>query len=300
MGNETIFYYVTEEMVTGHTTIAKPHFWRKVRLSSFVVEREEITLAAVMIPALSKGWKREKLLRLMRESMETHPLYSGNVRILIQPEVQRMLTEQANHASGISAARSKPVPSETFLSIGFPLTEKILRERFPIQRGKGGPESVVLLLGEPFFPEEQLRHFGEMIQPYLPRINALTVIYGAAEELDEEAEPGRLEEAVHEYAEELYYEYGLVSRILHGTAALQGGAVSMRRRNLPGGQNPVLFLDYGCPGTQPLRMLRDGDVYLDAASSEEKEALFRRKYRGIFYQSPRKYLDTMVKSGYDN
>lgn len=99
---------------------------------------------------------------------------------------------------------------------------------------------------------------------------------------------------IQEYTDELYYEYGLVSQVICGKDA------SARRHGGPaGGQSPVLFLDYGYFGTQPLRMLKEGDIYLDVASSEEKEALFRRKYRGIFYQSPRKYLDTMVKSGYD-
>ncbi|MBD5458232.1 MAG: hypothetical protein HDR27_06625 [Lachnospiraceae bacterium] len=300
MGNETIFYYVTEEMITGYKRTVKLRFWQKMRLSSFVVEKEEITIAAVMVPALSKGWKSEKLLRLMRETMEEHPLYSGSVRVLIQPGMQFLLAEQEH--SDFETSKIRP-QSDAFLSIGFPLTGKILRERFPLQNRKDGPESVVLLLGELFFPEEQLRHFADMIQPYLPRVNALTVIYGTgdiAESGTEDAvesktaeETGRLEEVIQEYTEELYYEYGLVSQVLSGDAA------SIKRHSLPGGQSPVLFLDYGYPGTQPFRMLKESDVYIDIASSEEKEALFRRKYRGIFYQSPRKYLDTMVKSGYD-
>jgi len=295
MGNETIFYYVTEEAVTGHKRTVKLHFWQKARLSSFVVEKEEITVAAVMIPALSKGWKSEKLLRLMRETMEEHPLYSGGARTLIQPGVQFLLTEKEHSAFESSMTQLQPEQSDIFLSIGFPLAGKILREQFPLQNRKAGPVSVVLLLGGLFFPEEQIRHFGEMIQPYLSRVNSLTIIYGTADSTESGTgeEPGRLEEVIHEYTEELYYEYGLVSQVLYGAATL------MKRNSLPGGQSPVLFLDYGYPGTRPFRMLKEGDIYIDIASSEEKEALFRRKYRGIFYQSPRKYLDTMVKSGYD-
>lgn len=134
MGNETIFYYVTEESITGQKRIVKSYFWQKMKCQSFVVEKEEMTIVAVMIPAVQKGWKNEKLLRLMRESMEAHPLYSGSARILIQPDVRLLLTEQ----------------SDTFLSICFPLTEKILREQFPLSGRKAGPESVVLLLGELF------------------------------------------------------------------------------------------------------------------------------------------------------
>ena len=59
-------------------------------------------------------------------------------------------------------------------------------------------------------------------------------------------------------------------------------------------------LPFGYPGTLPYSALRKGDVYLDIVSDEKKESLFRRKYIEISYLSPRKYLDTMVKSGYDN
>lgn len=328
MGNETIFYYVTEETITGCKRAVKLHFWQKLKFTSFVVEKDGITVVTILIPALQKGWKSERLLRLMQETAEKHPLYSGDARVLIQPDVQRLLAEQERNASETSKMLPQSAQSNTFFSICFPMSEKILREQFPLQNRKGGPESVVLLLGELFFPEEQIRHFEEMIQPYLPRINALTVIYGAEDSENRNAgtelfqaaemqsgtgadafsdsvqEPGRLEEVIQEYTEELYYEYGLVSQILCGrdvpsNRILCGWSGLVKRNNLPGGQRPALFLDYGYPGTEPLRMLKEDDIYLDIASSEEKEALFRRKYRGIFYQSPRKYLDTMVKSGYD-
>ena len=87
MGNETIFYYVTEEAVTGQKRTVKLHFWQKMEFSSFVVEKDGITVVTILVPALQKGWKSEKLLRLMREAAEKHPLYSGDARILIQTGV---------------------------------------------------------------------------------------------------------------------------------------------------------------------------------------------------------------------
>lgn len=276
-----------EETDAGGPQYKKKPFWQKQRPESFVVEKERMTLAVFIIPMRRKGWKGEKLFRLIRESAEGHPLYTGSVRILMQPRVQLLLTEREGrkkNRSGETENGRKGTPSDTFLPAAFFLGENILRERFPVQGGKtvqAGPESVVLLLGTLFFPEEQIRHFAEMIGPYLQRVNALTVLCEAEEE------------AAGEYTEELYYEYGLVSQIICGTEA---AAARLIRR---GGQSLPLFLDYGYSGTMPYRMLKEGGIYLDIASAEEKEALFRRKYRNVFYQSPRKYLDTMVKSGYD-
>ncbi len=292
MGNETIFYYVTEETVTESQQFLKKRFWQKISLESFVAEKDGMRVVTFLIPLLQKGWKKEKLLRVMQESAEKHPLYAGNVRILIQPGLQFFSQ------------------NDTFLSICLSFAEKILREQFPVQNIKDGPESVVLLAGRLFFPEEQIRHFAEMIRPYLPRVNALTVFYeaeemrGSGEDIREEervwpfhtgktAETEQLKEVIREYTDELYYEYGLVCQVIGGKE------IRYDKYCRPNGQSRTLFLDYGYSGSMPFYMLKSGGVYLDIASSEEKEALFRRKYRGIFYQSPRKYLDTAVKSGYD-
>ena len=369
MRSETIFYYVTEESMTGRPEYRKKHFWQKIRPVSFVVEKEEMTVVTFLIPGLQKGWKREKLFQLMQESAEEHPLRAGGVRILIQPQVRYLLAEpeeKNRDTSSKSEIYRQQAWTETFLAVCFPLSERILRERFQLQGRKAGmigPESVVILMGTLFFPEEQMQHLAEMIAPYLPCINALTIFYEAGDAgencggsrktadagieteagtepggntgIRAEAETGRkigtraeaettgtagfgteveaigtagfgteteqtvesgtgyLEQAIHAYAEELYYEYGLVSQIIRSPEA---PSVRFIR---PVGQIPVLFLDYGYAGAMPYRMLKEGGIYLDVASSEKKEALFRRKYRGIFYQSPRKYLDTVVKSGYD-
>ncbi len=293
MGNETIFYYVAKDPVTGSPAPFKKHFWQKVRPESFIVEKEELTIVTFLLPTPRKGWKKDRLLAVMQESMKGHPLYDRGVIILMQKEIEALFTGQCTaktEADGGMEEDRKEDVSEGFLSFGFSIAEKILRERFPLpdglqskKAGPAGPESIVLMLGTHFFTEEQMRHFLELISPYLSGVNDLTILYEAENE----------EEVIHEYTEELYYEYGLVSQLLCGedTPVLRPARLS--------GQRPALFLDYGYSGVCPFRMPKEEGYYLDLASSEEKEALFRRKYRGIFYQSPRKYLDTAVKSGYD-
>ena len=271
MGNETIFYYVTEEFVTGTKRDVNIHFWKKMKLSSCVLEEDEITVVVIMIPALKKGWKKEKLLRLMQEAAAEYPIYSEYAQILIQPQIEKMGIQSGNDLSA--------------LSIFLFLTEKILSGALDKRPLRSYPESVVLLLGNVLFPEEQMQYFMDMMKPYFTRINHLTILY--------ENDDDRWEEAISEYTEDIYYEYGLVTQVRRGSDA------PVKKQSVRIGQSKALFLDYGYPDLLHLRALKAGDIYLDVFQTEEKEAIFRRKYMEISYLSPRKYLDTMVKSGYD-
>ena len=340
MGNETIFYYVTEEAVTGYKRNVKTHFWQKIKLSSFVIEEKEMSIVAVMIPTLQKGWKKEKLLRLMQEVITEYPDVFGKTEIILQPEIQQMLMQ----------------PDE-FPSVFWPLSEKILHEKLNVEmhsmakhsrsmakrstgqygvvqlstdqrsavqlnteqhsaensmienhfppRKKSHLESVVLMLGDTFFPEEQMQRFSDMMQPYFSYINQLTILYEVDDDTEPEAntemdaesdgwqEQSRWEEILEDYAEEFYYEYGLVSEVRRGRD------FRPERQNGGNMQNPMIFLDYGYAGPLPLRAMRAGGIYLDVISSGRKETLIRQKCAEISYLSPRKYLDTVVKSGYD-
>ncbi len=271
MGNETIFYYVTEEFVTGIKRDVNIHFWKKIKLSSCVLEKDEITVIVIMIPMLKKGWKKEKLLRLMQEAAAEYPIYSEYAQILIQPQIEQMGIQSGNELSA--------------MPIFLVLTEKILFQTLNKRPVRSYPESLVLLLGNILFPEEQMRYFMDMMKPYFPRINHLTILY--------ENDDDRWEDAISEYTEEIYYEYGLVTQVRRGSDA------PVKKHSVRIGQSTVLFLDYGYPDLSHLRALKAGDIYLDVFQTEEKEAIFRRKYMEISYLSPRKYLDTVVKSGYD-
>lgn len=271
MGNETIFYYVTEEFVTGTKREVNTHFWKKIKLSSYVLEKDEITVVVIMIPTLKKGWKKERLLRMMQETAAEYPTYSEHAQILIQPQIAQMGIQNDNDLSA--------------LPIFLFLTEKILSQTLDKSPLWSYPESVVLLLGNALFPEEQMQYFMDMMKPYFPRINHLTILY--------ENDDDRWEDAISEYTEEIYYEYGLVTQVRRGSDS------PVKKYSVRIGQSTALFLDYGSPDLLHLRALKAGDIYLDVFSKEEKEAIFRRKYMEISYFSPRKYLDTMVKSGYD-
>ncbi|MCH5250948.1 MAG: hypothetical protein J1E98_13495 [Lachnospiraceae bacterium] len=300
MGNETILYYVFEETVTGRKRIVKPHFWRKIKPLTFVLEEDDLSVITIMIPTLEKGWKRDKLLGVMQEGIEAcreYRGYIGNDRTVINNELQQILSYE-----------------DDFSPVYWELTNMLFADKFIAP--KRMPEVVVLLLGNTVFPEEQMEKFTEMMQPCFPYINRLTVVYGIEDndtnygvnneenyEINPESadESGyaanenrnRIETAIDDLLEMLYYEYGLVGRIWK---------VDGYKPQPPGirnGQCPILFLDYGYEGKLPYSMMRNGGTYIDVFSSGEKKRRINNKCSKISYLSPLKYLDTMVKSGYD-
>ena len=100
-------------------------------------------------------------------------------------------------------------------------------------------------------------------------------------------------ETIDEFQELLYYEYGLVAQTWNGDG------VKPHPPDIRNGQCPILFLDYGYQGNLPYGMMRSGGIYIDVLSSYEKERRIIKKCSNISYMSPLKYLDTIVKSGYD-
>lgn len=293
MGNETIFYrternliiyFVAEESVTGSKRYIKPRFFKKINLPSFDVDEEGLHINVVMIPDMQKGWKKEKLLKLMYKYVSEKAAYLEGADIVMQQEVQQILGQ-----------------TDLFLPISWSLAQKWIEDRWfdsnrlvkkaslKVSSKRKGvfAETVVLLLGNSLFLEEQMQKFIEIIQPCLRQINYLTILY----EPDEE--DSGAEDTISEYTEELYYEYGLAAMVQRESET------RIKQNSIIGGQGSVLFLDFGYAGNIPLRALKAGDIYMDIFSSAKKETLFKRKYMEIYYISPRKYLDTLVKSGYD-
>ena len=290
MGNETILYYVFEETITGCKSSVKKHFWQKIKPRSFVMEDEDISVVIVMIPTNDKGWNQKKLLDIMNTGTEKYFDYLRTAKIVMHPEIQELLEQP-----------------ESFQSVFWTLTYRIFADNFSYPRSNKQqvPESVVLLMGNSFFPEEQIERFSDMIQSYFPRINHLTIMH----EMDDDAEISveRWKNAIDDFAEMLYYEYGLVIDVYQSEGYVKQGlreenaqeqthSKGMRYMHR---QLKTLYVDYGHQGSLPYAMMRAGGIYIDLLSSVEKEQRIKKKCSQISYLSPMKYLDTMVKSGYD-
>ena len=286
MGNETILYYVFEQSITGSKRTTKTNFWRRIKPISFMVREDDLSVMTVMIPTLDKDWKREKLIKVMQESISDYQDYIRYAEVVIQPKLQQVLMQ-----------------SERFNPIFWELTDMIIKD---ISRHRP-VESLMLLLGTSFFPEEQIQRFTEMMQPYFPYVNQLIVAYemedDASDEVDcisndgvnvkSEKNWNRLEAELDKCMEMLYYEYGLIGRIWNEDG------YKAKPSDISNGQCQVLFLDFGYQGKLPYSMMRSGDKYIDVLSSVEKKRCINKKCSQISYLSPLKYLDTIVKSGYD-
>ena len=266
MGNETILYYVFEETITGCKSSVKKHFWQKIKPRSFVMEDEDISVVIVMIPTNDKGWNRKKLLDIMNTGIAEYVDYLRTAKVVMHSEIQELIGQQ-----------------ESFQTVFWTLTDRLFADNFSYPHGNKQqvPESVVLLMGNSFFPEEQIERFTDMMQPYFPRINHLTIMH----EMDDDAEISmeRWNKAIDDFTELLYYEYGLVVDVNRSGGYAKKG----------------LYVDYGYQGGLPYSMMRAGGIYIDVLSSREKEQRIKKKCSQISYLSPMKYLDTMVKSGYD-
>ena len=311
MGNETILYYVFEETITGCKSSVKKHFWQKIKPRSFIMEDEDISVVIVMIPTNDKGWKRKKLLDIMNVGIAEYVDYLRTAKVVMHPEIQETLGQQ-----------------ESVSTVFWTLADKLFMDKFSAKKhtaysmrpknnmtdaikndvGRGIcqiPESLVLLMGNSFFPEEQIERFTDMIQPYFPRINHLSIMYETYSDVEINIE--RWKNAIDDFAEMLYYEYGLVVDVYQSeeyakqgleeeNAQEQTHSKGMRYMHR---QLRTLYVDYGHQGSLPYAMMRAGGIYIDVLSSGEKEQRIKKKCSNISYLSPMKYLDTMVKSGYD-
>ena len=282
MREETILYYV---MPKKPAAIYKRRRFKRKVLPIYETKSGQRNIVTVVLPQEAEKWKPKKLLAQMKDSLKRCPQTD---RILMQPAVEKLLGA-----------------SDTFLEYRDELTEELLA-RFMFDE----PKNVVLLPGDMDTPGRQLTYFGRLLTPYLPKINHMTVLYAdragtdietkkdieadawKIEDMDTELtyQTERILEAVDAFGEELYYEYGLVVR------AESVWEYAKHRREEDG---RVLYLDGAFEGRMPAYSLQKGDLYLDIVSSTILQTRLERLNTDIFYLSPRKYLDTIVKSGYD-
>ncbi len=336
MGNETILYYVTKEFLMKNResntlnrnkedSRNKEHNrnkedgrhkeygrykgkkFRRKEAPFFLIEQDNIRIC--VIPVEEKPRKRQQ-----KKWMKTIPSEFLASDVMMQPQARQRLWQQDAQAQATEPLQEiepvlwsiaqkilsedvykgsrQPKANTTMQNRGCMTGRSSMRAESHMRGGSHRYENVVLLLGNSMFPEQQMQRFEQMMQPFFIYLNHLTIFFSAAEE-DKE----RFEEAIAEYTEEFYYEYGLVSQLVYSPVQ----KMERRKKELFLQKRPegTLFLDYGYQGEFLWKLMKEKDIYLDMTSSEKKENLIKRKYTEVFCLSPLKYLDTVVKSGYD-
>lgn len=148
--------------------------------------------------------------------------------------------------------------------------------------------AAVVLLGKSSDTLWQMEMTGQVLSPYLPRINRLTFYYEEAEGID-------LWEEAAGYLESYSYEYGLTPGL---APYCRSGERAAGERGFGDGSGG-LILDYGAPVDGRWFQGREGAVCVDLQGNPAKERKCLAAGGRLSYVSPLKYLDTVVKSEYD-
>lgn len=330
MEREKIIYYYPMNVKRGRAPAAKRRWFREAELDAQCVDEvsgdseagggrciagmrgnagavaakpPEFQVIGCAVPPFyyrNKAWKPQVLAELMERVPRR---VEGMTDTWLHPQIAMMLTGEY---AGRFAARRETVQM---------VTAQIIRQ-YAAQTICACGEAVVLL-GEPADTDLQMRMTGEFLQPYLPRINRLLIFYEEIAETD-------IWMALGSHLDEYYYEYGLVPQLepyvasySMGMAGSCTGAPCMADMRAQGDEQPELqgrhrvlkcgkarcggmILDYCGQFRYPKLLSESRAVYIDVVSGADKERLLGRKTPWIPYISPLKYLDTIVKSGYDS
>ena len=276
MEQETIifFYPVSEQQEIARHALAAKRFWfQDVSLGACHLGgcQGEFQVFGCAVPPFYyrlKPWKPQ----VLSETMEAVVCRAeGLTDTYLHPQIAAMLTEEYN---------KRWIPRrQTVQTI-----VKCLMERYG-ERSVSRCKEATVLLGEPVDTEWQMEMTEELLQPYLPKINRLVIFYEEIAETDIWMELGS-------HLDDYYYEYGLVPQLEAYVETTDGFRCGKQKC---GG----IILDFGTKFRYPKVLADCGSVYIDMALEREKERLLMRKTPQMYYVSPLKYLDTMVKNSYD-
>lgn len=275
MEAQTILYFRPAEEQMHKNTAAKRHWWENASLTGKVLSAETtggfFVPVDCQVPAFyykKKPWPGEVLLQAMETARNGAP---GLADAYLHPQIMTLMSDEYIN-------RWEP-RRETVERLAAALLASCAADCL-YRRGR-----VTVLLGRPEDTDWQMGMTRRLLTPYLPRINSLCFCYEEVEGLD-------IWEETADELEAYGYDYGLVPEMRPYLASAEGLCCG---REKYGG----VILDYADVQRHP-RVEREGQtIYADLASNPQKELSCARKNGRILYSSPLKYLDTIVKSGYD-
>lgn len=279
------FYSITEHDGQPKGICAAKRFWfQDASLRTGLFDDGALQVVGCAIPPFyyrRRAWKPQMLSEAMEEVLRrVESMTETLTDTWLQPQIEEVLTEEYSR-------RFSP-REDTVRAVTRSLVDRYAGEMI---RESG---EVSVLLGEPADTDRQMEMTRELLHPYLSRINRLLIFYEEMAEADIWMELGS-------HLDEYYYEYGLVPQ-LEPYGNSRGGVQELGdKADLRCGRHTCrgLVLDYCAQFRYPKILPESNVVYIDVASEASKERLLRRKTPRIPYVSPLKYLDTMVKNGYD-
>ena len=276
MEQETIIYFypvAEQQNIAGHALAAKRFWFQDVSLWTHYLggSQGEFCVIGCAVPPFyfrRRPWKPQMLSGAMEAVVRRA---EGLTDTYLHPRIAAMLTEEYE---------KRWIPRRQTMQL---IVGKMM-EQYGSRAVERYKEAVVLLGGVQD-TEWQMEITGELLQPYLPKINRLLIFYEEVSETDIWMELGS-------HLDDYYYEYGLVPQLEPYAEAADGFRCGKQRCN-------GMILDY-CPQFRYPKLTPDSDaVYIDTISEADKERFLGCKTPQVHYVSPLKYLDTMVKNSYD-
>lgn len=268
-----VYFHPMQDMYK--MTAAKRHWWEGVSLPGKVLQAEDaggfFVPVECPVPQFyyrKRPWPQEALSEAMAAVLSGAP---GLADAFLHPQIMTLVSEERKK-------RWEP-RRETLERLSAALIASFASGCL-LQKGR-----VNVLLGRPEDTDWQMEMTRRLLAPYLPRINSLSFHY-------EEVEGTDIWEEAADELEAYGYEYGLVPCMKPYLASEEGFRCGRERC---GG----VILDFADTPRHPRVEREEQTVYADLTSHPEKEQSCAGKYGRILYVSPLKYLDTIVKSGYD-
>lgn len=240
---------------------AKKHIWSPTKLPVVEIDMGEgRELVCCRVPEYYVG----------RKSWESEKLLDSLSGVLAERDCREYYLQPR---LGRMAGVEERLPSEILLHLMLrrvPCWEYLFYIGWEDRQEAEGKSGI---FREEAFGEEQQKLL-ELLECYLPRINHFILVTDGPEEYAD-------------FTEYIYEEYGIPT------------ACTARMERRFGRDGKTVILDGRKEYKIPYSVIPEGAAYVDFWSEEEKGKILERMRRDVRYMSAAKFLDTLVKNGYN-
>jgi hypothetical protein len=231
MEREAVIYFYMEQEHSPQRKPAKKHWWQRYETLSVLslpqdmpVGEEHVRLYACPVPCYfykKKRWQSAQLDEAMENAFSqvegmTDTILSWDVEQLLEEEMRRKWQPREDTLKELTALRLARDVRRRAAKENIPGNHSVCLEKYHA-REIDYPASAVIFLGTPQDEDWQLQMAWELLQPYLPKLNRCVVRRslslakaGLGERDGVYAKDDSCGEGIAAFAQDCYYEYGLV------------------------------------------------------------------------------------------